>query len=313
MDRILRRELDAIARDSKSGAAELTLRATAAVEAWLGRYPHPENGQLLEVARQVCFCRPSMTPLLRLANEIALSMGERKAGTDLARALRRFHTTVTKGPTEIARRFRLALARRREPARIVTYSYSSTVLGALLAARRYIRTVLCSESRPGNEGRKTAQRLAKAGIRVQFETDANLFSGILDCNLVIVGADAVLLDVFFNKAGTESLLFKARDMDASFWVVTDTNKFWPETLVQHLGWNIKGMERKKRPRGRLWTLWPQAPKNVDARYVETSLLGLTHFDPRMRFLTEKGWMTPAQVRKELKKIRISPRLKELVD
>jgi hypothetical protein len=40
---------------------------------------------------------------------------------------------------------------------------------------------------------------------------------------------------------------------------------------------------------------------------------LIHFQEGISFLTEKGWMTPGQVRREIAKVRISPRLRELAD
>ncbi len=51
MDRLLRRELDAIARDRRSGAAELALRAVTALQSGLRRHPQPSKQELLDIAR----------------------------------------------------------------------------------------------------------------------------------------------------------------------------------------------------------------------------------------------------------------------
>jgi len=153
-----------------------------------------------------------------------------------------------------------------------------------------------------------ASRLAKSGNWVQFKTDAELFSGVLADDYVVIGADSVLRDGVLNKVGTRVLAQQAKHIGASVWILTDTTKFWPETYMGFLGRSI----RSHRP-GTLRTIWKQAPRGVDASYTSVSLFDHTCFDSRMRFLSERGWMTPAQVRREIAKIKLSPRLKELVD
>ncbi len=56
MDRLLRRELDAIARDRRSGAAELALRAVTALQSWSRRHPQPSKQELLDIAVRCSGC-----------------------------------------------------------------------------------------------------------------------------------------------------------------------------------------------------------------------------------------------------------------
>ena len=51
MDRLLRQKLDAIARDRRSGAAELALRAVTDLQSWLRRHPKPTEQELLALLR----------------------------------------------------------------------------------------------------------------------------------------------------------------------------------------------------------------------------------------------------------------------
>ena len=178
MDQWLRRDLDAIAADRSSGAAELALRACVALQQWTRRHSNITRDELLAIARALLFAQPAMAPLLRLANEVALAAEERVPSRYLARALKHFSSTVRTGPGRIARHFRSAL-RGGDKKIITTYSYSSTVLQAILAARAQIWQVICSEGRPGLEGRKTVEQILRRGkgVGACLTTDAALQIG----------------------------------------------------------------------------------------------------------------------------------------
>lgn len=305
MDRILRRQLEAIARDRTSGAAELALAVVDLLITHLRRAQSLAPPEWLPVLSHLYAAQPAMAPLLRIANELALAMSAQNA-SHLREALLSFRQTILRAPTLIAGRFRSALPRQKS--RVLTYSYSSTVLRALLAARSRIRVVVCSESRPGGEGRRLAARLAKAGVWTQLVTDAELFSRVLQGDHVVVGADCILRDSFVNKIGTSILLRNALETGARVWILADTTKLWPETFLEFLSRSVRVMQP-----GPLKTIWKNSPKNVDALYTSASLFGHTWFDPRMKFLTEHGWTTSAQIRKRVAKLRLSPLLKKLPD
>lgn len=302
MDRRLRRELDRIAHDRRSGAAELALRATIALQDWMRRNRAPSERELLDVARALLKAQPSMAPLLRLANEVALAVDEANPRTALLRSLGGFRGILRTAPSRIAAHFRRRFRRKTE-VEVVTYSYSSTVLRALLAARKCLWGVLCSESRPGLEGRQMAQSLARAGVRVEFMTDATLTGQVWPGQTMVLGADAVLNGYVAAKVGAKALVRLALLEDCPVIFATDTTKFWREPDTRTLTyWYWKFGSEKE--------LWDPSPGNVD---VYNLSFELTPLYPRLRFVTEKGWMTAKRVRRELKKIRISPRLKELVD
>lgn len=62
---------------------------------------------------------------------------------------------------------------------IITHSYSSTVLNSLVYAKKSGRNfiVICTESRPINEGVKLAEKLGKNKIKVKLIVDPALFFG----------------------------------------------------------------------------------------------------------------------------------------
>ncbi len=299
MDRLLRQQLNGIVRDRRSGAAELALRGVMALQAWLRRHPKPTEQELLEIARTLLHAKPSMAPLLRLANEVALAVDASTPARALSTSVAEFKKILRTGPIQIARLFSRWLGKgpRRE---IFTYSYSSTVVRALIHARGRIEKVCCSESRPGYEGFTTATRLSRAGIETEFLTDVGLFSQLWERPLVVLGADAVLRGWIAGKVGTKVLARGAFATGGTAIFVADTTKFWAEPSGRSPRWECTfGPDEE---------LWKNPPTRVR---VHNLYFELTPLSPRMRVLTERGWMTRKQARRELKKIKISPRLKAL--
>ncbi len=301
MERLLRSELDAIARDRASGAAELALRAVHYLQSWLCANPQPRETEMLKVARALLRTQPTMAPFWRLANDVALAIDTSDPGAAMARKLAAFRLILRTGPERIARNFFRALPRK-DNNKLLTYSYSSTVARALIYARARIMSVYCSEGRPAYEGRRMAMELARAGIQVLFCTDAQLLSGFGNSRHIVLGADAILPHWFSNKVGTKTLIENARKARGTVWVLADTTKFVPETAF--------GSHSRPDDEEQAKEIWNMPPKRTS---IFTWQFEPVCFTPRTRILTERGWMTPAQVRRELKKIPISPRLRALAD
>jgi translation initiation factor 2B subunit (eIF-2B alpha/beta/delta family) len=291
VESLLRREFDRIARDRRSGAAELALRAARAVRGFLRRSPKVSRTELAEIARALLHVQPEMAPLLRLANEAALAAEAKRPQAQLAQAFERFERRLHAAPGEIARHFGRALP---PNATIVTYSYSSTVLAALVRTRENIAQVYCAESRPGNEGRVMAAGLARARVRVTLMTDAALFSLPPVEDHIILGADRITRCGFVNKIGSERLVERARRArrPPALWLLADTSKFLPDTLEQLVA-------ERPGPPGEIW-LHP--PRGV---VMENPYFQLTPFAPRMRILSERGWMEPWEAARAIEKIRVA--------
>ena len=298
MDRILRRELDAIARDNTSGAAELTLRASIAVQSWLKRELQPRQEALVTVARALQDTQCMMAPMWRLANEIALAADACQSAFSLRRRIGTFSRRVRTGPAKIARHFVRAL-RGKPDNLLLTYSYSSTVAKALIAARAQILGVYCSEGRPAYEGRAMARLLGDARIGVLFCADAQLLASNFGMwNIVVLGADALLPYTFWNKVGTDVIVANARKRRARVFILADTTKFWPDSMFG-LGPHLAGTEHNRQ------ALWRNPPRRVS---LMAGVFDAAPIPERAFILTERGPMSPPQMRRAMKKIQISPRL-----
>jgi translation initiation factor 2B subunit (eIF-2B alpha/beta/delta family) len=292
-------QLGRVARDRTSGAAQLALQSVQAVQAWLRRHPSPSEAELEEVVLRLLRLQSSMAPILRLANEVALAADVSDRTGALASRLRVFRRCLEHAGARIARQFAASLEHAPR-ATVATYSFSSTVSGALAAARPRITSVLVAESRPEFEGRVTARLLAEAGVPVQYTTDAGLLSLLHSAGVLVVGADAVLSHAFVNKIGTRTACLAAREASVPVFVLSDSTKFLPEELAAPFWRPSEG------PAAEVWT---RAPRGVTVRSPLFEHTELAH----VRVITEADILDPPAVRRAVDAVHLSPRLKRLAD
>ncbi len=292
-------QLGRVARDRTSGAAQLALQSVQAVQAWLRRHPSPSEAELEEVVVRLLRLQSSMAPILRLANEVALAADVPQRARALAARLRAFRFCLVHARSRIARQFVAGLDHSPRPT-VATYSFSSTVSGALAAARPRIASVLVAESRPEFEGRVTARLLAEAGVPVQYTTDAGLLGLLHSAGVFVVGADAVLSHAFVNKIGTRTACLAAREAAIPIFVLSDSTKFLPEELAAPFWRPTEGAAAE---------VWTRAPRGVTVRSPLFEHTELNH----VRVITESGILDPPAVRQAVEAVPLSPRLKRLAD
>lgn len=224
MDQRLRSALAGLASDTESGASEILARALGVLH--LARDEGKDT--LVEAARAVWSAQPSMASL-RNAAAAALADLERPGSFD------RFSQRARRAPDSLRR---VAVEALLEPGRenhLTTCSFSASVLSALLAIGAAAPlTVACAEGRPGLEGRRLAAALAKAGIRVEFYTDAALGQALDHTHGVVLGADAVAPGWFVNKCGTAQLLASASLRGTPAFVLATRDKFLSAAVADRL-------------------------------------------------------------------------------
>jgi len=299
MSRLLSQKLNRVARDRTSGAAQLALEAVAAVEDWLKRHPSPSEGELEDVVVMLLRLQSSMAPILRLANVVALAADSHMRAVALKSGLRGFRGSLEGARGRIARQFAASLPDHGRVA-IATYSFSSTVIGALTAAKRHVSSVLVAESRPALEGKLTASKLAHERVAVQYTTDAALLGLLRSAHALVIGADAVLSHVFVNKIGTRVACLAAREAGVPVYVLSDSTKFLPEELAAPFWRPSEGPQE---------LLWNRPPNGVELR---NPLFEHTELD-QVRVITEAGTLDPAGVRGAVESVAVSPRFKRLAD
>jgi translation initiation factor 2B subunit (eIF-2B alpha/beta/delta family) len=228
------RVIDTIRADNTSGAAELGRTAALAVLEWIdgtASMPlHAWKQELLAWAPELYRAQPAMAPLFNLVNTTLLTLESTTTPEELRPrvrgAVQAFLEHLSHAPEHLTTAtLRLLPA----GARILTFSYSSTVLGVLLAAhaRQRLAVVLCTESRPMLEGQHLTRELAKAGIRVEFGVDAAIATFTGRADIALVGADSISVGGVVNKLGTTSLALACRHTGTPCYVVADRHKCFP--------------------------------------------------------------------------------------
>ncbi len=114
--------------------------------------------------------------------------------------------------------------------KIMTHSYSSTVVAALEEAFSQYRNieVVATRSGPGRTGERIARELGEHGIPVTFIDDTAVGLYISKVNKVMVGADRVCADgAVVNGIGTYQLALASEKANIPFYVLCETLKFDP--------------------------------------------------------------------------------------
>jgi translation initiation factor eIF-2B subunit delta len=250
--------------DVLNGSAQISRTAAevfrrAAVRAKAGS-PAELRWALGGVATAILAAQPAMASLVTLVRQVLAAAdaaedveGGRHAA---ARAAEAFRVEIDARTADAATRAAAVLP---ESGPLVTISSSSTVEAALIASLPG-RTdpVICLESRPLNEGRGLAERLARAGLQVTFAVDAAAESVVAGSAAVVFGADSIGDAGVVNKIGSAALAHAAVRAGVPVYVVADETKILPHGFPQYV--------EDSRPGGEVW----ESPSGIHVwnRYFE---------------------------------------------
>jgi len=209
----------AIAADLESGASELTLRALEAFEALLP--VDPSAKALEELAGKLAAAQPNMASVRNVGHLCARLVA---GSTNPLAALREIRRELSGAHEKIARNALEAITGKPT---VVTLSRSLAVTAILkhLQSRRRLTQVFVLESLPGREGRRSAAELTAAGIPSKLVADDLATRLVRRCDVVLTGADTVLLDgTLVNKVGTHDLALAAEAARKPFYSACETLK-----------------------------------------------------------------------------------------
>jgi ribose 1,5-bisphosphate isomerase len=245
--------LDRIRSDRQRGASELLDDAIALLRDALA-----EGAAIPPLAKALVEAQPSMASMWTAAAHAITAQPEPER-------FDRFVQQVAHAPRAMARHAVSLLVPESSPEtplRLVTISFSRSVLGVLDALRthRPLR-VACAEGRPALEGRRLATALATHEVAVTYYSDAAIGHALLSADAVLVGADAMTPDWFVNKSGTRMLAAAAAQLGIPVYVIASRDKFVPREVGVHL-------EMRE---GHASDIWDAAPAAVTVRnpYFET--------------------------------------------
>ena len=220
-----------------------------------GDMPWDEATEVLSAAAErLRWVRPSMRPPVNLLSDAAQAINQ----SDGARlAMDGIEQLILQSEAaESAVSCRVA-ARIAPGCRLMTISYSGTVLRALLAAKARLRRVYVCEGRPLMEGRQLAERLHTAGVAVTLLTDAQAFVIMSQVDVVLFGADAILSDgSVVNKVGSAQLALAAHQHHKPVWVAAERLK-WARGDPPHVELETQSASE----------VWSDAPEGMEVSNI----------------------------------------------
>ena len=108
---------------------------------------------------------------------------------------------------------------------VLTHCHSTFVVAALVKNRNNVREVIVTETRPKDQGVRTAKELLAAKIPVTFIIDSAVSDLISRTDIVVVGADALRKEGLVNKVGTHPLACVAAENYKPLYVITSSFTF----------------------------------------------------------------------------------------
>ncbi len=136
---------------------------------------------------------------------------------------------------------------------IFTHCHSTNVVNALIYAQKKGKKfeVYNTETRPLFQGRKTAEELKRAGIKVTMFIDSALGVALKEVDIIFLGADALLKNGIINKIGSGLISKIAKQEKIPIYIIADSWKFTKNKIP---------IEQRN-----LNEVWDKAPKNVKIR------------------------------------------------
>lgn len=139
---------------------------------------------------------------------------------------------------------------------VFTHCHSTNVSDALVFSKNKGKKfeVYLTETRPLFQGRKTAKKLKKAGIKVNLFVDSAMGialskeQGTKKVDIIFLGSDALTKKGIINKVGSETIAKLAKIDKIPFYIVADSWKFTKKKVP---------IEQRN-----LYEVWDNAPKKI---------------------------------------------------
>ena len=287
--------IDEIRNDRTHGASQLARQAVKVVKT-AAEYSQVDSAeQFLQeqkaVGERLMSARPAMAPVFNIVNGLLNTIAGKATEMELD-SIRRFTMSradeVIKGSLEaivqIAKYGSELIA---DGDRIMTHSYSSTVVAVLEAAFTKHRDieVIITRSGPGRTGERIARQLELYGIPSTFIDDAAMGFYVSTVNKVMVGADRICADgKIVNGIGTYQLALVAERASISFYVLCETLKFDPRLRSDAVDLEEKELSEVVEA--------GELPPGVK---VKNPYFDITPLELITGIVTESGLLTPEEV------------------
>lgn len=293
----VKNRIEEIHLDNTNGSVKLAIDAAETLIILMENVDVSSSSQLIAclemTAKELVTAQPTMAPIFNLVNKILLNICDMTDEEKIRQTVRVLcQNFIKKLDTAGQIISKLAVDIITDNSTILVHSYSATILNTLLLAKRSGKNfdIICTESRPVNEGVHLAERLGKEGIKVTLVVDSAAFSLFPETQLILVGADALSTYGLVNKIGTLGLALAAKKFKVDFHALCDTEKILPAKYTINL-------KEQKNPKEILSkTVYNVVPINY---YFD-----LTPLEYLTDIITERGIMTPKDIEQYIKNLNI---------
>ncbi|MBN2602972.1 MAG: translation initiation factor eIF-2B [Candidatus Thermoplasmatota archaeon] len=230
--------------DNTSGSIELTLKAVETMNILVQnislRDLNVTKKLIRETAQKLVAAQPSMASIFTFLNSLLFEIDKSHDVLEIKNIVKeyciRFQHHLENSTLKISQLVQEIV---KKDSTIIAHSYSSSVLNSLINAKKQGKNfrIICTESRPMNEGIIFARKLGEAGIKVDLVTDAAIFKYLDVANIVIVGGDAIVENGLVNKTGTLGIAIASKYYNVDFYSLCGTEKILP------IGYNLKILKR----------------------------------------------------------------------
>ena len=222
------------------GARNVAIAAIKTIEV-LAKHTQAKNKadflKELSKAKKTLFVTRETEPLMRNAIRWIMNRVDKnnsKKVNDIAKTVsssaNQFLNNLERSREEIAT---IGANRIRNGSVIFTHCHSSTVTYMLQKAKQQgkIFEVICTETRPIFQGRKTAKEMLDLNLKTTMIVDSAARHFMNQADIVLVGSDAITSEGnVINKIGTSLIALAAHEARTPFYVVSELLKFDPATI-----------------------------------------------------------------------------------
>jgi translation initiation factor 2B subunit (eIF-2B alpha/beta/delta family) len=289
LPKLIQKKIEQIRFDNTSGSAELTKQAAETFIFLVKNISVSNPTKLVKLikktAQELIYAQPIMASIINLSNNLLIGIYGIKNLNELKQVV---HTNCEQFIQNLAYTEKkigeLTTKIIKDDSIIITHSYSSTLLNTLIFAKENGKKfkVICTESRPINEGLQLAKKLGKKGINVKLVVDAAIFSYISGSDLILVGTDAVTNSGLVNKIGTLGLAIVSKQYNKTMYSLCSTDKI----VSGNYPINIKRLKNSNEIIDK--KLYNVIPENY---YFD-----LTPLDYLSGIITEKGIQSPIEIK-----------------
>jgi translation initiation factor 2B subunit (eIF-2B alpha/beta/delta family) len=184
--------------------------------------------ELLDAGRRLAAARPGVGAVAGAVGRLLASVGHEShlEPESLRRMIGEEALALTEGRIRAPASIAIMLRERLADSTVLTHSNSATVREAL--KHEEPKKVLCTVSRPVEEGRDLVKELTEEGVDAELVEDAEAPGRVRETTLVLLGADTVFRDgTMCNKAGTIPLAKAAMEAGIPVVVAAEVVKLAP--------------------------------------------------------------------------------------